>query len=103
MALLTSTDGLLWGLLGLVASHLFSYFVNFLGGQEWRDPNPPRLMMQPYSRVIVLHLTILFGAFLVIALGETAWVLALLVVLKVAADLRAHWREHRTPEASPAT
>lgn len=100
VALLMSTDGLLWALLGLVASHLFSYVVNFLGGQEWRNPDTPQLMIQPYSRVIVLHLTIVLGAFLVIALDGAAPVLALLVVLKVVADLRAHWREHRAAAAA---
>ena len=94
MALLTSADGLLWGMLGLTASHLFSYVVNFLRGGEWRTPDPMQLMVQPYGRVVVLHLTILGGAFLATALGETAVVLALLVGLKVIVDLRAHWREH---------
>jgi len=53
-----------------------------------------QLMVQPYGRIVVLHLTILGGAFLATALGETAVVLALLVVLKVIVDLRAHWRQH---------
>jgi len=94
MALLTSAEGLLWGLVGLAASHLFSYVVNFLLGGEWRHPEPMQLMVQPYGRIVVLHLTILGGAFLATALGEVAVVLALLVVLKVIVDLRAHWRQH---------
>jgi hypothetical protein len=94
MGLLTAADGLLWGLLGLTASHLFSYVVNFLRGGEWRMPDPIQLMVQPYGRIVVLHLTILGGAFLALALGEAAALLALLVVLKVIMDLRAHWRQH---------
>lgn len=94
MALLTSWEGLLWGLLGLTASHLFSYVVNFLLGGEWRDPEPMKLMVQPYGRIVVLHLTILIGAFLAVSIGETTAMLALLVVLKVIVDLRAHWRQH---------
>lgn len=51
-------------------------------------------MQLPYNRVLVLHLTIIFGAFPVMALGSPIWGLVLLVVLKTAMDLRAHLREH---------
>jgi hypothetical protein len=52
-------------------------------------------MSQPYSRVVVLHLTIIGGAFLVASLGTPLALLVLLILLKTAVDLRAHLREHR--------
>jgi len=52
-------------------------------------------MGQPYGRVIVLHLTVLFGGWIVMLLGSPLPALVLLVVIKTAADLRAHKAERR--------
>jgi hypothetical protein len=98
MALLLSPSGLLFALLALVASHGFSFVVNFLGAGEWRDADMPALMKQPYARVVVLHLVILGGAVAVQALGEPMVALVLLVVLKMALDVVAHRREHLAAE-----
>jgi hypothetical protein len=95
IALLLSPQGLLWALLALSASHLFSFFVNFLGQGEWREVEERTLMHQPYRRVVVLHLVIIGGAFVVMLLGEPMAALVLLVVIKTAVDLVAHRREHR--------
>ena len=60
-------------------------------------------MGKPYGRVVVLHLTILFGGFGVQALGSPLWALLLLVVLKTGIDLAAHVREHRNAPAPGKT
>jgi hypothetical protein len=52
-------------------------------------------MQQPYGRIVVLHLSILFGGFLMMALHSPVWGLLLLVGLKVALDLRGHFAERR--------
>ncbi len=96
VALLLAPAGLLWPLLGLVASHLVSFAVNFLGNGEWRGFDIGKMMGAPYVRVVQLHLLILGGGALVVALGEPVAMLVLLVMLKIVVDLRAHWREHRT-------
>ena len=44
-------------------------------------------MGQPYPRLVVLHLTIIFGALLVAQTGQPIAALALLVVLKIALEL----------------
>lgn len=95
IALLLAPDGLLLALLALVASHGFSFVANFLLGGEWRDEDGTRLMVQPYGRVVVLHLVIIAGGALVLALGEPAWALVLLVLLKIGVDIAAHRRQHR--------
>lgn len=59
------------------------------------------LMTAPYRRVVVLHLTIIGGGFLLILLGSPVWALALLVVLKTGVDLRAHVQERERGKASP--
>jgi hypothetical protein len=94
IALLLSPSGLLFALLALVASHGFSFMVNFLGAGEWRDAEMPALMKQPYARVIVLHLVILGGGAAAVALGEPLAALVMLVVLKTAVDVVAHRRAH---------
>ena len=81
--------------LALSASHLFSFFWNYLYRGEFRRATVPALMMQPYGRVVVLHLAIIGGGFAAAALGSPAWALLLLLALKVGFDLRAHLKEHR--------
>ncbi len=51
-------------------------------------------MMAPYGRIILMHLTILFGGWLILALGAPILALVLLIVLKIVSDVRAHDKEH---------
>ena len=78
----------------LFVSHAVSFAWNYVGSGEYRRTDPRSLMHQPYGRVVVLHLVILGGGFLVLALGSPMVPLALLVVLKIGVDLAAHVREH---------
>jgi Family of unknown function (DUF6498) len=87
-----------WGVIALAASHLYSYAVNYLGRGEFRRTVVPALMIQPYARVVVLHLAIIFGAIVAGALGSNAGVLVLLVVGKTAIDLFLHLAERRRNE-----
>ncbi|MFN7140264.1 MAG: DUF6498-containing protein, partial [Limisphaerales bacterium] len=73
----------------------------YIGRGEYLRVTPMDLMKQPYGRVMVLHVTIVIGAFLMIALKSPTIGLVLLVVLKIALDLRAHIREHRKLESMP--
>ncbi len=50
-------------------------------------------MMEPYRRVILMHVTLIAGGFVTVFLGTPTAALAVLVCLKIAADLRAHLRE----------
>lgn len=43
----------------------------------------------------MLHLTVLFGGWIVMLLGSPLPGLVMLVVIKTAADWRAHWAERR--------
>jgi len=80
--------------LALFASHGYSFVANYVAQQEYRRVTLRDLMGQPYGRVVVLHLTLLFGGFLVMALQQPVVGAFLLVVLKVGLDVRAHLREH---------
>ncbi|ELZ83746.1 hypothetical protein C454_05532 [Haloferax gibbonsii ATCC 33959] len=81
-----------------VLSHGGSFAANFVGREEYRSVSPGTQMSEPYRRVIVLHLTIILGAFLVAASGAPAAALVVMVVVKTALDAGAHLREHARAE-----
>jgi hypothetical protein len=87
------------GVLVLFASHGVSLIVNYVGRGEYLETTPSQQASQPYSRVVVLHFTVLGGGFLTLLLGAPVAALALLVILKTAFDLRYHLREHRMAAA----
>ena len=96
----TAVPALLTGALGLslallAASHLLSFFLNYLGRGEFRRTSAAALMMRPYGRIIALHITIIIGGFLAMALGDHLLLLAVLVVLKTFVDLAMHGRERQ--------
>ncbi len=79
----------------LAASHLFSFFWNFLWRGEFRRAELKPLLHKPYVRVFVLHFAILFGGMAAQQLGSPVWALVLLIGLKTAIDVKAHLKEHR--------
>lgn len=98
------TTGVGAAALAFVLSHGVSFALNYIGGAEYRTAQLPLLMFRPYGRVMVLHVVILLGGFLVQLVGSPVPALALLVVLKTGLDLGAHLREHQpAAPAAPAT
>jgi hypothetical protein len=89
------------GVVGLAISHGVSFWTNYLGRGEYRRLSPAEVMAQPYGRLVILHLTIILGAFVSIFLGTPIGSLLVLVVLKTALDLYFHLRQHR-PDAVAA-
>jgi hypothetical protein len=88
------------GALALIVSHGVSYYANFIGKGEYKKVTETILFVQPYKRIIVLHVSILAGAFLTQLIGAPILALALFVFLKTAIDLWAHTRERGTLSAS---
>jgi hypothetical protein len=84
-----------WALVALVVSHGVSFALNFIRAGEYRRTEVAVLMMQPYARIMVLHVTLLASGFILMGLGSPVGGLVLLVILKTALDLRAHLRERR--------
>jgi len=82
----------------LVFSHAFSFVANYILKDEYETMTLARLMSAPYGRVVVLHLTILFGGFLLLQLGSPLAGLVVLLGLKIVFDAFAHAREHRRAE-----
>jgi hypothetical protein len=96
--------GLGFAVLSLASSHAVSFFVNYIHGGEYRRASLGLLMAQPYSRVMILHFTILLGGFAMLALGSPVYGLLMLVLVKTGVDVAAHRRERqKLAEAWPAT
>lgn len=85
----------MWSALGaLFISHGSSFVRNYIGRDEFLTASPQRLMGAPYNRVVILHVTIIGGAFLISQLNQPLYGLILLIGLKTGVDLWAHLREH---------
>jgi hypothetical protein len=79
--------------LALAASHLWSFFVNYIGRGEYRRSVVLVLMAQPYARIVVLHVAILLGGFVSMAFGSNIGILMLLIIGNTLLDLSLHLRQ----------
>jgi len=85
----------LWpALLMLFISHAFSFYVNFLGRNEFRGRTVQNQMSEPYKRIIFMHLALIFGGGLTMVLGDSTPVLMLVIAAKIWVDLKAHLKQH---------
>ena len=88
----------LWpAFLALAVSHGVSFYQNFLKGKEHVGRSVGELMGEPYKRIVILHVTIIFGGWLILLLGSPLPALVLFLVLKTATDQAAHRKEHARP------
>lgn len=87
----------------LAASHFVSFVWNYLLGGECRRVSPPELMAQPYSRVFVLHFTIIIGGILTQAMGAPVGALLVMIAVKTTIDLSAHRKERAKFGAASTT
>ncbi len=80
-------DGRVIAWAALFLSHGVSFVINFLRSGQWRHTNPIEETFKPYPRIIMLHLTIIFGALPAIIFGSPLSLLIILVVVKTSIDL----------------
>ena len=81
----------------LFISHGVSFYSNFIGEREYEGATVSGLMTAPYNRVILMHLTLIAGGWIILLTGLPVGALVVLVLLKTAVDLHAHRREHKVP------
>ncbi|MBN1368704.1 MAG: hypothetical protein JW954_00525 [Dehalococcoidaceae bacterium] len=84
-----------WAVAAVFSSHAISFGLNYIAGGEYKTTNLSRLMAEPYGRVIVLHITLLFGGFIVMAMDSPVIGLVLFILLKIIIDIRSHIHQHR--------
>lgn len=84
----------------LFVAHAFSYGMNFLLKKEYKRAKVDGLLWSAYQRVIFMHLVIMGCGFLsFVAFTNTPVVfMAFAVLLKLVADLHAHFKTHRLIE-----
>jgi len=86
----------LWpALLALSLSHGYSFFANFLGRREYLGRTVKDQMAEPYTRIVFMHLVLIFGGGLTLILGGPTPVLLLVIGAKIWFDLRAHLKQRR--------
>ena len=74
----------LWpALAALFASHAFSFFQNFIGRREYLKRTVQTQMSEPYSRIIFMHMILIFGGGVTMFLGEATPVLLVVIGLKI--------------------
>jgi hypothetical protein len=93
--LAAAPEAFLWGCLALLLSHGSSFLLLFIGQQEYRNTTVDKLMKAPYQRIVVMHITVIAGGFLVVRLGSPLGLLLALVALKTGMDIMLHNRSHR--------
>ena len=95
-------EAMLYAMGALFASHGISFVYNYLIKGEYARIKPDRLMGSPYGRIVVMHIAVLFGAFLTMALGSPMGILIILVGLKTFLDVTFHLRQHEKHQAKAA-
>ena len=89
-----SFQSLLPALLPLFISHGVSMFMHFIKNKEYKRVSFDKLFFQPYKRVVIMHLTIVFGAWIATAFNLPSLVLVVLILLKISVDIFFHKKEH---------
>jgi hypothetical protein len=100
-ALLMRETNLLIGLGSIVAWQLVQ-FVLFLTRGEVRRTNVTELMGAPYPRIIVLHITIIAGGFVLLLLNQPLAGLLMLALIKMAFDVAEIMRNEQPKPANEA-
>lgn len=76
----------------LTISHVLSYFINYLGSQEYKQYSPRQLVDGSMMRLVVMHFVVWAGAFFFG--GKPTSGVVILVILKILIDLGRHNQEH---------
>ena len=84
--LFSQQSNLVWGLASIVLWQTVLLILFVVRGEPAKS-NPLALMAAPYPRIIILHLAILFGGFLLILMNEPLAGLVVLTLVKTAFDV----------------
>jgi len=98
--LAAAPEAFLWGCLALLLSHGVSFLLLFIGQREYRHTTVRELMQAPYRRIVVMHIAVIAGGFLVVRLGSPLGLLFALVALKTGMDIILHNRSHHRSAAA---
>ena len=92
------TESGLAALIAMCISHGISYKKNFLNKRVYTKRSPESFIAAPYPRIVIMHITILAGAFFILDKENANEDLSLIVVLiglKTVIDAISHLIQHR--------
>lgn len=95
-------SGFRWALLGVVLIHAVMFARDWLIGTGYRRSDPGTEMMRPYNRIIVMHLTVLFGAWALAAVGAPAAAVLTLCLVKTVIEIGAEFPKKKKPGDKPS-
>jgi hypothetical protein len=78
---------MLVALIALVVEHAYEFYRNFWKAGRYKETHAMVQMFQPYVRIIVLHVSVLFGAFLLMAFSFPSVMAVLLIAIKTGIEL----------------
>ncbi len=71
----------------LIVIHGIGFYREWIRSGLWRTATPNAEMFRPYGRLVVLHLTVLLGAFGLASVGAPAWTMLVLCGGKMMLEL----------------
>jgi len=71
-------------------------YQNYIGKKEYLTTSLRQLMTQPYQRIILMHVGLILGAFVIDMAGSPPLGLLVFIILKIIMDIPLHLREHRS-------
>jgi Family of unknown function (DUF6498) len=86
-ALFQAVPGLWAALASILIWQSVLFIVFFIGRREYREGDPMSQMMAPYGRIVVLHVTIIAGGFIVLAMGQPVAGVVILSLLKTVLEV----------------
>jgi hypothetical protein len=78
----------------LSVSHGISFKNNYLDNREYQETNVGAQMFAPYRRIVVMHLVLIVGGWVVALTGGGTLALTAIVAVKIVIDVILHSREH---------
>lgn len=82
----------------LLISHISSFYTYFIKTGEYNSTEASDYMMRPYKRIIIMQVTIIFGAFALFISGFKSAVFVIIWIgLKIITDLKMHISEIKKP------
>lgn len=100
-ALFAAQTNLFIGFLSVVAWQVVQFVIFIMGGEVKRT-TVSELMGAPYPRIIALHVTIIFGGFVLLLLNQPVAGIVVLALVKMAYDVGALLRRPKAPAMEDA-
>lgn len=79
--------GVFWATAAIFGLNLFTQLKEWWRPGRWRDADIRHEMVKPYGRIVVMHLTVLIGAFLMVLTRAPVGAILLLCLLKAALEI----------------